>query len=61
MELKIWRGEKAHQAGLLQLADYLDIQGLQTGYLVIFDHRVKKSWHKEWVKVGDKRIFAVWV
>jgi len=61
VELKIWRGEKAHQAGLRQLADYLEIQGLQTGYLVIFDHRVKKSWHKEWVKVGDKRIFAVWV
>ena len=61
VELKVWRGKKAHETGLKQLANYLDKQELRTGYLVIFDHRVKKSWNKEWVKVGKKRIFAVWV
>jgi len=61
IELKVWRGKKAHATGLNQLADYLDKQGLDTGYLVIFDQRVKKSWHKEWVTVDNKRIFAVWV
>ena len=61
VELKIWRGQKAHKTGLIQLADYLESQGLNTGYLVIFDRRVKKSWNKEWFKVEGKRIFAVWV
>ena len=61
MELKIWRGKKAHEEGLIQLANYLEKESLNEGYLVIFDQRVKKSWAKEWIKVGNKRIFAVWV
>jgi len=61
IELKVWRGPKAHQKGLNQLAAYLESQGLLIGYLVIFDQRVTKTWHKEWVTVGNKRIFAIWV
>jgi len=61
VELKVWRGKKAHEKGLIQLADYLDKQDLDTGYLVIFDQRVKKSWHKEWFTVNNKKIYAVWV
>ena len=61
IELKVWRGQKAQEKGLIQLADYLDKQDLDTGYLVIFDQRIKKSWHKEWFTVNNKRIFAVWV
>jgi len=61
VELKIWRGKKAHEEGLIQLANYLEKQSLDKGYLVIFDQRVKKSWDKTWIKVGSKRIFAVWV
>ena len=60
-ELKIWRGKAAHQEGLLQLADYLDRLALDTGYLVIFDHQEVKEWRSEWVEVGEKRVFAVWV
>jgi hypothetical protein len=60
-ELKIWYGEKAHQKGLLQLVDYLDIQGLDEGYLLIFDHSEIKKWQSEWRDVQGKRIFAVWV
>jgi AAA-like domain len=60
-ELKIWHGEKAHQKGLLQLVDYLDVQGLEEGYLLIFDHSEIKNWQSEWLEVGGKRIFAVWV
>jgi hypothetical protein len=37
-ELKIWRGEAAHQTGLQQLCDYLDREGLDKGFLIIFDH-----------------------
>jgi hypothetical protein len=62
IELKRWYGEKAHQRGLAQLADYLDIQGLDEGYLVIFDPRAKEeSWAQEWIEAEGKRVFAVWV
>ena len=61
VELKIWRGKAAHKEGLLQLCDYLNRLSLNEGYLLIFDHSVKKIWKKEWVKVEDKRIFTVWV
>jgi hypothetical protein len=42
-ELKLWHGERAHEKGLSQLADYLDRQAVNEGYLLIFDHaEVKK-------------------
>ena len=58
-ELKIWHGEEAHKKGLAQLVDYLDCLGLDTGYLLIFDHNKKKNWKKDWVAVQGKRIFWV--
>lgn len=60
-ELKVWRGEAAHQRGLAQLAGYLDGLELTEGFLVIFDHSAVKSWRQEQVEVAGKRIFAVWV
>ena len=60
-ELKLWYGAKAHEKGLLQLADYLDIQALSEGYLLIFDHSEIKNWQSEWREVQGKRVFAVWV
>ena len=56
VELKIWYGEAAHQKGLSQLADYLDRQNLQTGYLLIFDHSKEKQWQNDWIEVDGKRI-----
>jgi hypothetical protein len=61
IELKIWRGEKAHKAGLVQLADYLDRQSLDAGFLIIFDHSEVKSWKTQRIRTKGKRIFAVWV
>ena len=61
IELKIWRGEKAHQKGLDQLADYLDIHGVERGYLLTFDDREKPSWREEEILHGGKKVFAVWV
>ena len=61
VELKIWRGQVAHEEGLNQLSDYLDRLKLTEGYLVIFDHSAVKTWHSEWVMHNDKRIFIVWV
>ena len=59
IELKIWRGEKYHQRGLQQLSDYLDFQGLKTGYLLIFDFNKNKQYSSEQIRFADKDIFAV--
>ena len=61
IELKRWYGEKAHQAGLVQLSDYLDREHMKTGFLLIFEHKKEKSWRQEWMKGGDKEVFGVWV
>jgi hypothetical protein len=60
-ELKIWRGQVAHEEGLEQLSDYLDRLKLTEGYLLIFDHKEVKIWHSEWITYKDKKIFTVWV
>ncbi|MEM1122100.1 MAG: hypothetical protein AAGJ18_16765 [Bacteroidota bacterium] len=61
MELKKWYGEKAHQKGLDQLADYLDIHGVSEGWLLIFDDRKQKTWVTKAIQHKGKEIFAVWV
>jgi hypothetical protein len=60
-ELKVWRGEMAHQKGLNQLADYLDRLNMNIGYLLIFDHKEVKMGHSEWIDHNGKKIFIVWV
>ncbi|MCP4219803.1 MAG: PD-(D/E)XK nuclease family protein, partial [bacterium] len=63
VELKIWRGPKAHEEGLLQLKDYLERTNMSKGYLVIFDPRKlhKPDWNHKTIRVGDKEIFTVLV
>ncbi|NJL13653.1 MAG: hypothetical protein HC913_12040 [Microscillaceae bacterium] len=61
IELKLWRGEKAHQKGLNQLAGYLEKHSLSQGYLLIFDDRKQPSWKEELIRHEGKEIFAVWV
>ncbi|MBU0764372.1 MAG: AAA family ATPase, partial [Bacteroidetes bacterium] len=61
VELKIWRGEKAHKKGLKQLSEYLGRQNLSQGYLVIFDKNKKKTWKQAREVVDDKKVFTVWV
>ena len=60
-ELKIWRGQVAHEEGLSQLNDYLTRLNLTEGYLIIFDHKEIKMWQSEWISYDDKKIFIVWV
>ncbi len=60
-ELKVWYGQKAHEKGLLQLVNYLNIQSLSEGFLLIFDHSEIKDWRSEWIEVERKKIFAAWV
>lgn len=61
IELKQWYGPKAHQKGIKQLGDYLDIHNVAAGFLLIFDGRKKKKWTQETIKYDGKSIFAVWV
>jgi hypothetical protein len=60
IELKLWRGQQAHENGLNQLTDYLDRLGLQEGALLIFDHQEQKQWKSEEISWNGKQIFAVW-
>jgi hypothetical protein len=60
-ELKLWRGQKLHEKGLIQLTDYLESQQLEEGYLLIFDHAEIKKWANEWIVSQGKRIFMIWV
>ncbi len=61
VELKRWYGEKAHQKGLRQLSDYLDMYSLKQGYLLIYDFNKDKKYKQEQITFQGKQIFAVWV
>ena len=61
LELKRWLGESYHQKGLNQLADYLDRENVEEGYLVIFEGKKEKTQRQAWIEHAGKRIFAVWV
>ncbi|MCP4399223.1 MAG: AAA family ATPase, partial [bacterium] len=54
-------GPKAHQAGLKQLSDYLDMYSLKQGHLLIYDFNKNKEYKAEHISFRDKTIFAVWV
>lgn len=61
IELKRWRGKQYHRQGLQQLSDYLDIYGLNMGYLLIYDFNKGKRYKEEMIRFQEKDIFAVWV
>lgn len=59
IETKIWHGEIAHKNGINQLKNYLEIEGLSQGYLLIFNFNENKQYtHSEYC-VEDKNIFEV--
>jgi hypothetical protein len=58
IELKIWYGKDYEQKGLLQLADYLDIQNEDTGWLVTFGLGQMEDREPEWIEAGGKNIFS---
>ncbi len=61
IELKIWRGPEYHKKGLNQLDDYLEIQGLDKGYLVVYNFNKNKEYKQENIKLNGKEIFVVYV
>ena len=61
IELKIWRGDNYHQKGLKQLANYLDINEQDKGYLLVFNFNKNKEYKKEEVIIDNKKITIVFV
>jgi hypothetical protein len=61
LELKCWAGEAAHRRGLKQLAGYLERQGLDQGYLLVFDFSKDKQavWREDRRTVDGKKIMMV--
>ncbi|MCP4151283.1 MAG: AAA family ATPase [bacterium] len=63
VELKIWRGEAYHREGVKQLCDYLELQSLREGCLLIFDLRKESNriGKTRRIKQQGKEIFTAWV
>ena len=61
IEMKIWRGLKYHEDGVKQLCDYLDIQGLDRGYLLVFNFNKNNEFKEERIDIEGKEIFQVYV
>ncbi|MGL5576835.1 MAG: AAA family ATPase [Sarcina sp.] len=61
IETKIWHGEIAHQNGLKQLSNYLDIENLTEGYLLIFNFNKTKEYKHSEYNIDTKTIFEVLV
>ena len=59
IETKIWHGDIAHQKGLKQLSNYLDIEGLEKGYLLIFNFNKNKKFTSEKLNIENREIFQV--
>ncbi|MEM9886338.1 MAG: AAA-like domain-containing protein [Bacteroidota bacterium] len=60
VELKRWYGEKYHQKGIAQLADYLERQHVKKGFLIIFGQKGKEK-ASRWISYDNKRIFVLWI
>ncbi|WP_160675940.1 AAA family ATPase [Clostridium sp. C8-1-8] len=59
IETKIWHGDIAHQKGLKQLKNYLSIEGLGKGYLLIFSFNKNKEYISRKYSIEGKKIFEV--
>ncbi len=59
IELKIWNGEKYAERGREQLKEYMDIQGLDEGYLLVFNFNKNKIKSADWLEIDRKKIFEV--
>ncbi|MGL5615368.1 MAG: GxxExxY protein [Sarcina sp.] len=59
LELKIWYGEKYHNEGKMQLKNYLDIEAVDLGYLLIFNFNKNKEFLVNEYSIENKKIFEV--
>ena len=59
IELKKWYGKVKEDKGHKQLAEYLEIKGMDKGYMVMFNFRKRKKYTKEWIEVDGRQIYEV--
>lgn len=57
IELKIWHGDRYNADGEMQICEYLEYFGLDTGYMLSFNFNKKKKSRVERVNVGNKMLF----
>jgi hypothetical protein len=63
LELKMKYGEETLEKGLTQTSEYLDLCGVQEGYLLIFDRDPNKSWEErisQEVVTFHSKVIHVW-
>lgn len=62
IELKIWHGQEYHKKGIKQLDEYIISQGLNKGYLLIYNFNKSKEYKNEEIYTDNgMRIFSVYV
>ncbi len=63
LELKLRYSQKTYQEGVKQLSSYMDKLGCSEGWIIVFDRRIKTTWHKKifWQtrQEGNKTIYLV--
>lgn len=59
VELKIWRGRKYNEDGEKQLIDYMDLYGLDRGYLLTFNFNKNKKVGIKEVAIREKTILEI--
>ncbi len=59
VELKIWNGRAYEEKGLEQLVEYLDVQGQDKGYMIVYNFNNNKQYSAQWLKVNGKEVFEV--
>jgi len=57
VEMKIWRGDEYHKAGIIQLKDYMQAESVQEGYMLISN----KNRTKDFYSADDDGIFCVYI
>ena len=56
VETKVWRNARAYEAGKQQLAAYLNLEGEEEGYYIVFDYREKSEPRLETDTVDNRTI-----
>ncbi len=55
IETKLWKGEKHYQDGKKQLAQYLQREGAEEGYYVVFDYRKRQTKERREIENIDEK------
>ena len=57
IELKLWKGKEYHERGMRQLQNYMQMENIDKGYMLIANKNKRKAIKQE----EDNGVFMVWV